>query len=185
MADGTALLVAVHFVHLPHRHSRRALAGLSQFSRVGRRRRQFLAKHGLENPFPAHDRASPRGQRGCRQDRPHAEYAAPASVLKLDQTLFAADHSLQSVVLGEILVEIAVGGIQDLQQTAILAHDPAEKARSFLHHGFAQRRRELGKSDVVGLERAAEIGEAQPLSEKGRDEGLGLGIGDHARDLLC
>ena len=137
---------------------------LRQLRHVGRRPRQALAKQRLVNPVAAQDRASARRAGVGRQHRGQAEHAAaPPGLHAIDPPPLASEHAVDSVELGQALVEKRVIGAQQIQHRAVVAKHVLKKPNRLLVHRAAQFRERRIKLLVlvVVLVEAANV---QPLA---------------------
>ena len=86
-------------------------------------------------------------------------------------------------MLGQALVQEGVVGIQEIQRTAVLTDYAFEEHLRFRQHRGAKALIEIRIGGAVGLLRF-QAAQMQPLAGEVGGQRLGLGIGQHARNLL-
>src|SRR5205807_4469062 len=105
---------------------------------VRRGRRHVGTEQFLQHPAPAEYGTSAVRVRGHGQDARLAQDAAAHRVLDGDAAHFLALDAVDLVELRQAFVDKGVVGVDDLQDTAVLADDRVEEQDRLLAHGRGQ-----------------------------------------------
>ncbi len=154
----------------------------AQLRDVRRGRRRRGAQDVLQYPLAALDGGGAGGIGGDGEDAALGEDADAAAILENHILEVWTEVLIDPIVAGEAVVEEAVIGGQQLDDTAVPAQKGLKKEFGLLAHVVAQLGAPGGEEFGVGGD-GGEVADLEPLAGEIVDEGAGSGVLEHAHDF--